>query len=519
MKISKIQLKDFKRFDDLTIDLGDSPRKIIALVGPNGCGKSSIFDAFEEKMKDYKSANSVELPAFFSKLWHSISDEIRTENYSKGNSIKIWSEGGGTEFTKKSFIIRTAYRFTPKILVNNINSLEDILEDRARPTSSISIDIRLKENYERLMGKLISEFQHGDKTGSEIREILIGKVNMILGSILDIQISDLGDVTVGRGQLYFSKETSKDFPFENLSSGEKEVVDIIIDLLIRIPEYNDTVYCIDEPELHLNTAIQRKLIIEIEKLLPDTCQLWVATHSIGFLRALQEELKDKSQILDFSEKDYFNGEQTIHPMKATRRNWQRIFQTALEDLTGLIAPKKIYYCEGRTEPTTTGVEQGMDAQIYNQIFEEEYSDTLFVSSGGNTEPLINSSVAIKVLSKAFSGVELYLLKDKDNKTDQDRLTFLGESTSNRMLLRREIENYIFDSEVIKKCCVANGKAFDESNYNKLVFDIQNQDLKPNQQAIQQLCGTAGSVGEFKIKLASFISPEMNVYKEIKACVV
>lgn len=45
MKIKKIQLKNgYKRFKDLTINLGDSPRKIVALVGPNGCGKSSVFD-------------------------------------------------------------------------------------------------------------------------------------------------------------------------------------------------------------------------------------------------------------------------------------------------------------------------------------------------------------------------------------------------------------------------------------------------------------------------------------------
>ncbi|MGA2418380.1 MAG: AAA family ATPase, partial [Candidatus Staskawiczbacteria bacterium] len=54
MKISSVRLRNFKRFDDLTINLGSSPRKIIALVGPNGCGKSSVFDAFEERLKDYK---------------------------------------------------------------------------------------------------------------------------------------------------------------------------------------------------------------------------------------------------------------------------------------------------------------------------------------------------------------------------------------------------------------------------------------------------------------------------------
>ena len=53
MRVKKLRLKDFKRFDDLTIDLGETPKKIVALVGPNGCGKSSIFDAFEVKRKKF----------------------------------------------------------------------------------------------------------------------------------------------------------------------------------------------------------------------------------------------------------------------------------------------------------------------------------------------------------------------------------------------------------------------------------------------------------------------------------
>lgn len=45
MKIKKLHLKKYKRFSDLTIDLAETPKRIIALVGPNGCGKSSVFDA------------------------------------------------------------------------------------------------------------------------------------------------------------------------------------------------------------------------------------------------------------------------------------------------------------------------------------------------------------------------------------------------------------------------------------------------------------------------------------------
>src|SRR5262245_11348198 len=49
MFINKLQLKNFKRFTDLTIDLsGAQPApKLVLLIGANGSGKTCIFDAFE----------------------------------------------------------------------------------------------------------------------------------------------------------------------------------------------------------------------------------------------------------------------------------------------------------------------------------------------------------------------------------------------------------------------------------------------------------------------------------------
>ena len=57
MRITKLQLIDFKRFDNLTIDLTENPKKIIWLVGPNWCWKSSVFDAFSYAVQrpDYSS--------------------------------------------------------------------------------------------------------------------------------------------------------------------------------------------------------------------------------------------------------------------------------------------------------------------------------------------------------------------------------------------------------------------------------------------------------------------------------
>lgn len=521
MKIKRVRLKDFKRFDDLTIELGDSPARIVALVGPNGCGKSSVFDAFEEKQKDYKGANANEAVEFFAKFMFAQNPAGRMTTYQRNDAIQITTEGATQAFTKKSFHMRSPYRFTPKLSVSSITAQPNILDDTNRPTSSIAMDSRLEQNYQRMLGTAYDEFEkEGGPTGDAVRAKLLDRVNVILKNVLDVEISSIGNVLHGRGQLYFKKEDTSDFPYQNLSSGEKEVVDIVLDLIAHGPEFDDTVYCIDEPELHLNTAIQRALLIEIEKLIPANCQLWVATHSIGFLRALQDELAGKSAILDFSEKNYFQGVQMITPMKPTRANWQRIFATALDDLVGLIAPRRIVYCEGRQDPSATGAEQGLDAIVYNEVFGAGYPETLFISSGGSTELPKNSSLAIKILSKAFLDVQILLLRDRDVLSDPDRQAFLAADPKHRMLLRQEIENYVMDFCVLDAFCKSNDRTIDKTSYDAVVQDINSQDLKASSTTAQlmALCGFTGTKDAFKKALAPFLIQCPSVYSELERCI-
>ncbi len=91
-----------------------------------------------------------------------------------------------------------------------------MMNGQDEPTSSISLDRRLETNYKRLLGIAYSEFSTGTKTGTQVRDELLGRVNFVLSKILDVELTGLGNIVEGQGQLYFSKGNTRNFPYANL---------------------------------------------------------------------------------------------------------------------------------------------------------------------------------------------------------------------------------------------------------------------------------------------------------------
>lgn len=529
MFIKSIQMKDYKRFHDLTIDLGDSPKRIVALVGPNGCGKSSVFDAMIYEMvaytggfggkgtKDYHYHSLHQLPSY---NYQSISIMFDIGDF---QSVYHKKEREGKQKTIFSF--RSSFRYNGNLKISETKAVEDIIQNNYGASYASDIDQRIENNYRRLLGKYNKYMRDNDARPSDARKHIIGNLNASLSKCLDLEITDVGDVEGNRGTLYFKKSDSEiEFDYNVLSAGEKEAVDILLDLYLRKDEYTDSVYLFDEPELHLNTSIQRALLLEMNKMIPQNCQIWIATHSIGFLRAIQDELKNDSQIIMFNGENRWASERyTLTPANCSRLDWQNIFSTALDDLAKLICPKVIVYCEGRADPKQDGTERGLDADVYNTIFSKTYPEVFFVSSGGNTELDQRSNIAIIILSKIFTDLKILVLKDRDmasgNFIDENgREIYLSNNPQNHRVLKRfEIENYLYDKEVLSVYCQANNLEFDDNKYNIVVKDIVNDNLKDKTGDIKKCCGITFNINPetFKRNLAAYIDPSMTVYKELE----
>lgn len=520
MRVSKIEIRNFKRFHDLTINLGAEPKKIIALIGPNGCGKSSVLDAFATKIL-YSGFGTLEgskgwLPNYF---WRG--------KDMQSNIINILDKDGNKIINREYEVsIRSPYRYNPNLDVKEIKAVESIQKNVDGKISTVHIDDRIENSYRLLLAQYRDYLEEKDVKPSEAKEYIMGELNESIKRCLDLEIVDLGNIEKGDGSIFFKKSDSDiKFSFNQLSSGEKEVVDIILDLYLRKLEYKGMIYLIDEPELHINTAIQRKLLHEINNLIDNEGQIWIATHSIGFMRAIQSDFSEISQVIQFDDKTKYASESAIlEAIKPNRKNWQAIFATALDDLTGLIAPKRIIYCEGKA--TKKAEEQGMDAQVLNNIFGETHPDTVFVSSGGNTELDQRSEIALAILGKVFPDLEIWVFKDRDigsgkDVSEQDRLEYLTNNPENHRVMKRwEMENYLFDKEVLAAYCQNKGRSLDESKYNEKISDIYSQDVKNLINEVKKLCQITTNINpdNFKIELSKHITTDMEVYKELENCI-
>ena len=535
MKVSKVTIKDFKRFKDLTLDLGNTPAKIIALVGTNGCGKSSVLDAFIACGKNYGGRiRDFNTPEIFYRTdnknaYQLISIEYIDDNGNAFNNDELYSNHDFYKNNKEVvFSFRSPYRYNTDLNIKEIRATNPIENNSDGASCSLDLDSKIENNYRRLLGFYSRVRDKEDIKPSEARSKVLSMLNESIKRCLDLEINDLGSVEDNNGTLIFKKSDSElCFSFNSLSAGEKEVVDILLDLFLRKEKYKNSIFLLDEPELHINTAIQRKLIIEIDKLIDDGGQIWIATHSIGFLRAFQEELSGKCQVIHFENNMKFASEAiTLTPVANNRTTWKSIFGTALDDLTGLIAPNRIIYCEGRDEPRQDGSERGLDAQVLNNIFNREYPDTVFVSSGGNTELDQRSSIALAILGKVFPDMEIWVFKDRDMASgklvsESDRTEYLANQNERfRVMKRWEIENYLFDEEVLRKYCVLNEKGFDEAKYKQNFTDLIDSDVKSKFSLIKSICSisTPISSDNFKINLSKLVTPDMNIYQELKSCI-
>ena len=457
MRIKSVHLHNYKRFVDLTLTEIPVNTRLVVLIGPNGSGKSSLFDAFLLKSwsprRNFSTSNNDSYEGYYNR---GLDGPQYTSEIAKDIDVEFHSIADLTP-TKLSaaFNIRSAYRNEPDFRLQSIEPVQSAQQSQ-RFSRIIDVDQSVSDNYKRLTWKRQADMDRDAEedltVGQYRREFLKDLQTVMLGLFPapSLSLQDFGGVK-NAGSFRFSKGTAVDFHYKNLSGGEKAAFDLLLDIFVKRGEYKDAIYCIDEPEAHIASALQGPLLKAMLTLVPDESQLWIATHSIGFVKQAFELMKKEGDVvfLDFSEDD-FDKPVVIRPRVPNRSFWQTTYKVALDDLADLIAPQNVVICEGRK----TQADKGFDADCYNRLFAETHSDTLFVSYGSSGE-VENSQSIMSVLRAIAKGITVWRVIDRDDMDPDERVVVIEGGI--RVLRRRELENYLYDPEVLKTFLRRNDK--------------------------------------------------------------
>lgn len=445
MRLRSIEVKNHPPVLNFVVDqLSD----VIVLAGPNGVGKTRLIDALNQKFQNPTSFGNVTLQVEATceteqRAWGK--PILRTTDPEDSQRLLVTLQKARRRTSWQSSVLqfesdRSIQQITPFTFSWDINDpwTEDIgwnlgftrLRDRFQDTQHSLF--RKVQSQEKEIAKKAKELRRG---GSEtmpldfpdplqpfknaFRQLLAPK------TLLDPDPRDQ--------QLYY-EYLGQRFPISSLSSGEREVINIVFDFILRNP--SDCVVIFDEPELHLHPELSYKLIQTLRSAGSNN-QFLLCTHSPDIITS---SLDHSVVFLSPARGTDHNQAIRVHEDDETNQALRLLGHSI-----GIVSlGKQIVLVEGN--------QASLDKQVYGPILRDHFPSLVLVPTGGKDIIRSFAIVVDHVLDRTIWGVDFFMLCDRDAAADTE-VSAVENSAQGRLrfLPRYHLENYFLDAEVLASC--------------------------------------------------------------------
>ena len=455
MKILRIDLNNFKQFRKFHVLC----KQRNVLVGPNNAGKSTVLDALRivaDVLKVAKRLNPT-------RQSHEGDGVCATYSLSK-SAISIPLESINRDYGDEPALI--------SIKLENGNQLKIILglatacyaylkTDGQLPASTSAfrrafpIDLviaptlgTLEADEKYLADQTVSQGENTRLAHRHFRNILIRKSNEEFQELADLVKETWPGTTISKPTMH-GNPTSLSMMYEERRI-PRELhwsgfgFQVWLQTLLQLTRGNtNSILVLDEPDIYLHADLQRKLLVLVSRKFG---QSFIATHSTEIINEAAP-----GDVVSVNSK-YANGRR-ISTDDSYRDLFKYLGSSENAEFSRISRAKRLVFFEGQDKKIIRRfAEKAENANLMTD------TDTLFLQAGGfgQWHRIINTNWTLQ----ALFGMEVRIvaLFDRDYRTAEEILDFQNKITSGgvhcRVLVRKEIENYCLNPNVLKRTVIA-----------------------------------------------------------------
>lgn len=313
--VSNIKINKVRHLNNITIGLSSQERKHLVITGKNGSGKTSFLDA---------------IAVFLNSITNSKDPMEAMRNLETDKNTVLWlKKQEGTDIKIREIMERISHyekrieTSTGGVMLEMSCSLSDVFSqfkqgnfvvayyqaDRVFEAQipkhvekvTLKKDYTIKESPRKDFIKYLLDLKmtqalaasNNKKEKAEKIKVWFEKFQNLLKEIFedDSVVLVFDEDTF---QFHILMDGREPFEFNTLSSGYAAVLDIVVDLMIRMENHTERVFdfstpgivLIDEIETHLHLTLQKKILEMLTTFFPNI-QFIVSTHSPFIINSLE----------------------------------------------------------------------------------------------------------------------------------------------------------------------------------------------------------------------------------------